>query len=82
MRGALLLYQLSLDLMPFQTILHNMCEVAPDYDQKLRELTDPEKMQQADRIVQFPFIAPVRLFTLTVAETRSTRDVTERDRKN
>ncbi|CCO26742.1 Actin-like protein arp5 [Rhizoctonia solani AG-1 IB] len=40
------------------TILHNMCEVAPDYDQKLRELTDPEKMQQADRIVQFPFIAP------------------------
>ncbi|KDN50346.1 hypothetical protein RSAG8_01682, partial [Rhizoctonia solani AG-8 WAC10335] len=33
--------------------------VAPDYDEKLRELADPEKMQQADRIVQFPFVAPI-----------------------
>ncbi|KAG8690577.1 Nuclear actin-protein involved in chromatin remodeling [Ceratobasidium sp. 423] len=40
------------------TMLHKLCEVAPDYNEKLRELADPEKMQQADRIVQFPFVAP------------------------
>ncbi|CAE6513286.1 unnamed protein product [Rhizoctonia solani] len=40
------------------TMLHKLCEVAPDYNEKLRELADPEKLQQADRIVQFPFVAP------------------------
>ncbi|KAF8680469.1 Actin-like ATPase protein [Rhizoctonia solani] len=40
------------------TILHKLCEVAPDYNEKLRELADPEKMQEADRIVQFPYVAP------------------------
>lgn len=40
------------------TILHKLGEVAPDYNEKLRELADLEKMLDADRIVQFPFVAP------------------------
>ncbi|KAF8605000.1 actin-like protein Arp5p [Ceratobasidium sp. AG-I] len=41
------------------TILHNICEVAPDFTEKLRELSNPEKMLEADRVVQFPFVSPV-----------------------
>ncbi|KAB5594304.1 Chromatin remodeling complex subunit [Ceratobasidium theobromae] len=40
------------------TMRHKLCEVALDYTDKLRELADPEKMADADRIVQFPFVAP------------------------
>lgn len=42
-----------------QTMRHKLCEIALDYTDKLRELADPEKMADADRIVQFPFVAPV-----------------------
>ncbi|KAG8682449.1 Nuclear actin-protein involved in chromatin remodeling [Ceratobasidium sp. 395] len=40
------------------TVLHTLCEVAPDYNEKLRGLSNPEQMLAADRIVQFPFVSP------------------------
>ncbi|KAG8700208.1 Nuclear actin-protein involved in chromatin remodeling [Ceratobasidium sp. 394] len=41
------------------TVLHTLCEVAPDYNEKLRELSNPEQMLAADRVVQFPFVSPI-----------------------
>ncbi|KAG9104142.1 Nuclear actin-protein involved in chromatin remodeling [Ceratobasidium sp. 370] len=40
------------------TMLHTLCEVASDYNEKLRELSNPEQMLTADRVVQFPFVSP------------------------
>ncbi|KAG6919454.1 hypothetical protein DXG01_005713 [Tephrocybe rancida] len=40
-------------------MLHNFCEFATDYTAVLRNLQDPLKMREADRIVQFPFVQPV-----------------------
>ncbi|KAG8741536.1 Nuclear actin-protein involved in chromatin remodeling [Ceratobasidium sp. 414] len=40
------------------TVLHTLCEIAPDYNEKLRELSNSEQMLAADRVVQFPFISP------------------------
>lgn len=40
-------------------MLHNLCEFATDYGALVRELTDPLKLRASERIVQFPFTAPV-----------------------
>ncbi|KAF7308732.1 hypothetical protein MKEN_01072300 [Mycena kentingensis (nom. inval.)] len=38
-----------------QWMLHNFCEVAPDYTVLLRSLRTLPALQKADRIIQFPF---------------------------
>ncbi|KAH7926202.1 actin-like ATPase domain-containing protein [Leucogyrophana mollusca] len=40
-------------------MLHNFCEIAPDYPSVLRALKDPLKLRAAERIIQFPFALPV-----------------------
>ena len=40
-------------------MLQNFCEFATDYPALLRELKDPLKMRASERIIQFPFSAPV-----------------------
>lgn len=42
-------------------MLRTFCELSPNYLQTLRELSTPAGMRLHDRIVQFPFVAPVRL---------------------
>jgi hypothetical protein len=44
-------------------MLHSLCEVAPEYNERLRELSNPEQMLAADRVVQFPFVSPVSIIT-------------------
>ncbi|TFK28342.1 chromatin remodeling complex subunit [Coprinopsis marcescibilis] len=41
-------------------MLQSVCEFAPDYPAKLRELQDPIKLKASERIVQFPFALPVQ----------------------
>ncbi|KAI0079049.1 actin-like protein Arp5p [Panus rudis PR-1116 ss-1] len=40
-------------------MLQNFCEFATDYTALLRELKDPLKLRASERIIQFPFVAPV-----------------------
>jgi hypothetical protein len=40
-------------------MLRTFCQLSPNYLQTLRELSTPEGMRLHDRIVQFPFVAPV-----------------------
>jgi hypothetical protein len=42
-------------------MLRTFCEFSPDYLATLRQLSNPEGLRLADRIVQFPFVAPVSL---------------------
>ncbi|PPQ97040.1 hypothetical protein CVT26_001298 [Gymnopilus dilepis] len=40
-------------------MLHNFCEVAPDFPALLRKLQDPLNMRASEVVVQFPFAVPV-----------------------
>lgn len=40
-------------------MLQNFCEVATDLSDRLRRLRDPLEMARCERIIQFPFTAPV-----------------------
>ncbi|KAI5983595.1 hypothetical protein EDD15DRAFT_2178839 [Pisolithus albus] len=39
-------------------MLHNFCEFSPDYQATLRSLRNPNALQAAARVVQFPFTVP------------------------
>ena len=40
-------------------MLQTFCEFAGDYSQVLRDLRDPEQVLRSDRVIQYPFAAPV-----------------------
>ena len=40
-------------------MFHNLCEFATDYMALVRKLKDPNAMRAAEKVVQFPFVAPV-----------------------
>ena len=40
-------------------MFRTFCEFSPDYLTTLRQLSTPEGLRLADRIVQFHFVAPV-----------------------
>ena len=42
-----------------QWMLRTFCEFSPDYLATLRLLSSPDGLRLADRIVQFPYVAPV-----------------------
>jgi len=39
-------------------MLHNFCEFATDYPKLLRNLRDPRRLRESERVVQFPFLLP------------------------
>lgn len=57
----------------FQWMLRTFCEFSPDYLATLRQLSCPEGLRLADRIVQFPFVAPVSLPDIAHLHVRLTR---------
>jgi actin-related protein 5 len=42
-----------------QWIFQNLCEFSPDYTTLLRKLKNPAELRAQDKIIQFPFSAPV-----------------------
>ncbi|KAF7732280.1 Nuclear actin-protein involved in chromatin remodeling [Apophysomyces ossiformis] len=42
-----------------QELMHNHCYVAGDYQETLRRIEDRETFLEIDRVIQFPFTAPV-----------------------
>ena len=50
-------------------MLRTFCEFSPNYLTTLRQLSNPEGLRLADRIVQFPFVAPVSLRGVPSAAT-------------
>lgn len=67
----------STSLTHFQWMFRTFCEFSPDYLATLRQLSNPEGLRLADRIVQFPFVAPVSFRGISPA----TREVDEKSRK-
>jgi actin-related protein 5 len=41
-------------------MLQNHCEFTSDFPSLLRDLRDPIKLKESERIIQFPFAAPVQ----------------------
>jgi len=64
-------------LIRFQWMLRTFCEFSPDYLATLRQFSGPEGLRLADRIVQFPFVAPVSLRDMSLAA----READEKGRK-
>ena len=52
-----------------QWMFRTFCEFSPDYLTTLRQLSRPEGLRLVDRIVQFPFVAPVSLRDMSPAGT-------------
>lgn len=40
-------------------MMQNHCEFTSDYPSLLRDFNDPIKLQQSERIIQFPFVVPI-----------------------
>ena len=54
-------------------MLRTFCEFSPDYLATLRLLSNPEGLRLADRIVQFPFVAPVSFRDIPQLHVKLTR---------
>lgn len=44
-----------------QHILENYCTYADDYGDFIKGMEDPDRLKKADYVIQFPYVAPVRV---------------------